>query len=431
MPEQTDKIITLQVGKLVFGGKALCHHKGMAVFVWNALPGETVRARITGRKRDYSEAEVIEILQRSPDRIEPAESHYLICSPWQVMRYEKEIEWKKEILRELFQRSFSIDIGEFDLLSGNPFEYRNKLELNFTYSSEGLLELAFYQREGRIKVPIEGCRLGSDAINVAATAIRDILRKRGITPGELKTLVLRSNRKGQVIGSLFVKRKDFPDLITEMEGVKGLKGFKIVYSDPSFSASVVSQVLSGFGQELLREDLLGRFFFYSELSFFQINPEMFEKLLMDIKSFVSPDDIVYDIYAGVGVIGLSTEGRYTYLVEIEEDSARLAELNSKLNRVSNCEVIRAKAEKYTLNIKPHSLVIFDPPRAGLSKKLIKRTLRVLPRRIIYVSCNPSTQARDVKMLEERYRIAFFRAYNFFPRTPHIESLMVLDLKQKT
>jgi len=424
-----DRLITLRVEKLVFGGKALGYHGGMAVFVWNALPGEKIRLKITKKRKSYCEGELVEILERSPDRIEPLEPHYLSCSPWQIIEYQKEIEWKKIILKELFERNFFLNIGEFKLISGEPFGYRNKLELNFTSDQTNTLELAFYERERHIKTPIRGCILGSEVINRAALGIKDILQRNDIYPEEMKTLVLRSNRKGEVIGSLFVKRKDFPDLTSEIEKIEVLKGFKIIYSDPRYSASVVTEVLFKYGQDLLKEEILDKSFFFSDLTFFQVNPEMFERMLPDIKNFISPDDIIYDIYSGVGVIGLSIQGRYTYMVELDEESVSLAELNRRLNGVANCEVIKEKAEKYIPRIKPHSVVIFDPPRAGLSKKIIMRILKKPPKRVLYISCNPSTQARDVGMLKEKYRITFFRAYNFFPRTPHIESLIILDLKE--
>jgi|Deesub1362A_J573_1020465.scaffolds.fasta_scaffold00375_8 23S rRNA (uracil1939-C5)-methyltransferase len=418
--------IGLRLEKFVFGGKALGFYEGRAVFVWGGIPGEEVRVRIIRKKRDYLEGDLVEVVTPSPLRIPPEEEHYMSCSPWQIIDYPQEIQWKIEILKELFQRTFMIDIGDFELSHGRPYHYRNKLELNFVDTPEGV-RIAFYRRQGRSKLPIYGCKLAIDSINRVALSIEEILRRHRIREDQLKTLTLRCNREGEVIGSLYVKEEGFPDLTGEVSRIGGLRGFKIVYSSPMFSASVVTEVLYRIGEEYLKERLLHREIYFSDLTFLQVNMDEFEKMMTDLRGFVSQDDRVYDIYSGVGAIGICLDAGEVTFVESEEESARLAEYNCKVNGLKNYRVIGERAEVFLRGAGEPSVVILDPPRAGLSKKIIKALLRRLPRRIIYVSCNQSTQARDVKMLMERYRISFFRAYNFFPRTPHIESLMVLDL----
>jgi len=422
------EIIEVSLEKFVFGGKALGFYGGRAVFVWGGLPGEVVRVRIVRKKRDYLEGELIEVVTPSQLRVLPEEEHYMSCSPWQVIDYPHEIHWKAEILRELFQKTFMIDIGEFELSYDRPYHYRNKLELNFV-DTPGGIRVAFYRRQGRTKLPIDGCKLALEPINRVARAIEELLRRHRIREAQLKTLVIRCNRQGDVLASLYVKEEDFPDLTGEFSRIEGLRGSKIIYSSPRFSASVVTEVLYRSGDEYLREQILHKDIYFSDLTFLQINVDEFEKMMMDLKGFIHSDDRLYDIYSGVGAIGICVDAGEVTFVESEEESARVAEYNCRINGLKNYRVVGERAETFMKGPGKPSVVILDPPRAGLSKKIIRALLRKLPRRIIYVSCNQSTQARDVKMLLERYRVSFFKAYNFFPRTPHIESLMVLELNK--
>jgi 23S rRNA (uracil1939-C5)-methyltransferase len=203
-------------------------------------------------------------------------------------------------------------------------------------------------------------------------------------------------------------------------------GMRVFYSDPRTPAAVGTSLLHAHGSPILEEVVLGRPFRFSDRSFFQINIPVYEKALSDIRNFVAPDVPVYDLYAGVGTIGITVGGAGVVFVESDEETAVFLRENCLQNNMPDPTIFAAPAEKALTAVPTDATVILDPPRAGVHPRVIRRVAESLPRRIIYLSCNPTTQGQDLAALLERYHLAFFRAYNFFPRTPHIETLAVLD-----
>lgn len=177
---------------------------------------------------------------------------------------------------------------------------------------------------------------------------------------------------------------------------------------------------------MLTDTLLGQHFTYDVDSFFQVNLPIFEQALQRIKDHAQTDELV-DMYAGVGSIGLSVASKAATLVELDPATAAMARVNAQASKVKT-EVVEASTEKVLEYIPSDKTVIFDPPRAGLHDKVVARTLEVQPPQIIYLSCNPATHARDLAKLQENYDITYFEAFNFFPHTPHIETLAVLQRK---
>jgi 23S rRNA (uracil1939-C5)-methyltransferase len=188
---------------------------------------------------------------------------------------------------------------------------------------------------------------------------------------------------------------------------------------------VPTKLLYELGDVTLHDDLLGKAFTYDVDSFFQVNVPVFERALAVIKAHCADDPI--DMYAGVGSIGLSVAKRQVTLVELDPATAAMARLNAAASGPKT-EVIEASTDKTIQSIVMDQPVIFDPPRAGLHHKVVERCLEVKPPQIIYLSCNPATQARDLALLQPQYDIKHFEVYNFFPRTPHIETLAILALK---
>jgi 23S rRNA (uracil1939-C5)-methyltransferase len=189
---------------------------------------------------------------------------------------------------------------------------------------------------------------------------------------------------------------------------------------------VAGTLLEEHGSAVLEEEIFGRRFRYSERSFFQINVPLLRVALQDMQPFVLPDLPLYDLYAGVGTLGISLGVADPVFVESEPDCLTFLEQNCRDNEVANPTILAAPAEKVLNDVAPQSAVVLDPPRAGIHPKVLKRLVRSLPQRIIYLSCNAQTQARDMAALMPHYRLLFFRAYNFFPRTPRMETLAVLD-----
>lgn len=408
------------IEKLVYGGQGIATlEDGKKAFVWNALPKEEVLFEVTSRRKDYVQGIATEIIKSSPQRIEPAEPNYLSTSPWQIMTYQAENDHKAQIITETFERA-QVQLPEFKFIAGgDQWNYRNKMEYSFWGDDNGL-HLALHKRGTRGKEIIEGSKLAKPAVDKVAQALRLQLEQLNIRAGDLKTVVVRTSQRGQTVASLFVKHRNFEAL----KPPSSLNGLRVYFSNPKSPASVPTKLLQEVGDASLTDTLLGKDFCYNVDSFFQVNIPIFEKALQQIKDKVT-DGPVVDMFGGVGAIGGSLGKRQLTVVEADESAISLARIN-----VFQAKVIHATSENALEQINDKSVLIVDPPRAGLHKKVTSYLQQVLPPQIVYLSCNPSTQARDIKLLKNNYDITFFEGYNFFPRTPHIESLAILQRNQK-
>ena len=416
----TQELVELSIQKLVHGGQGLADlPDGRKVFVWNALPGETVMARIIKQKRSYAEAIAEEILEPSSERIEPTEANYLATSPWQIMDYAAENHYKSTIAAELFAHE-KVFLPKFDqaVHTGSEWHYRNKMEYSFWGDDDGL-HLALHQRGSHGKQIVQGSELALPAVDAAANAICIQLGKLQARAGDLKTIIVRTNQKGEAVAALYTKLTKFTKLELPIE----LKGLRVYYSNPKSPASVPTELLYELGDVTLEDTLLDKTFSYDVDSFFQVNIPVFELALQQIKEMCK-DDLVTDMYAGVGSIGLSVAAKGTQLIELDPATAAMARVNAK-NSGLDATVVESSTEKVLEYITADYPVIFDPPRAGLHAKVVNAVLVVLPPKIVYLSCNPATQAHDLALLQEKYVVEHFEVFNFFPRTPHIETLAVL------
>jgi 23S rRNA (uracil1939-C5)-methyltransferase len=407
------------IEKLVHGGQGLgTLPDGRKVFVWGALPGEKVRVGILKGKRSYAEGIVEEVLEPSTLRIEPREPNYLATSPWQIVTFKAENDYKQRIVKELFTQAH-VPLPDFVMTTAGPeWNYRNKMEYSFWGDEQGL-HLALFNRGSHRKAVVEGSALAMPAIDQAAQAVVAALQEHGVRAGDLKTIVVRCSQQGEAVASLFVKPKTFIELPLPAE----LQGLRVYHSNPKSPASVPTKLLYELGNANLQDELLGRHFSYDVDSFFQVNLPIFAEALARIKERCTARDVV-DMYAGTGSIGLSVAHNQVELIELDPASAAMARVNAKASGLM-AEVIETSTEKALGYISGDRPVIFDPPRAGLHDKVVDRTLEALPPQVIYLSCNPATQARDLAKLTEAYTIDYFEAFNFFPHTPHIETLAIM------
>ena len=410
----------VEIEKLVHGGQGLgTLSDGRKVFVWGALPGEKVRVRILKGKRSYAEAITEEVLQASPLRIEPREPNYLATSPWQVVTFEAENDYKKRIVEELFTQAH-IPLPEFKITTaGDDWHYRNKMEYSFWGDEDGL-HLALHNRGSHQKTIVTGSELALPAIDKAANAVLAELRTHDLRAGDLKTIIIRCSQDGEAAVSLFVKPEEF----VELKLPEGIKGLRVYHSNPKSPASVATKLLYELGDATLQDSLLGHPFTYDVDSFFQVNLPIFEEALRAIKEHCTADEIV-DMYAGTGSIGLTVASQSAQLVELDPATVAMARVNAATSHIKT-EVVESSTEKVLDYIAPDKPIIFDPPRAGLHDKVVAEVLGKLPPQVVYLSCNPATQARDLAKLQESYDMTYFEAFNFFPHTPHIETLAILE-----
>ena len=429
---------TLRLEKIVGGGQAIgTFDDGRKAFVWGGLPKELVTIRVTKKKSHFVEGIVAEIIEESPERITPKdENSYLSTSPWQIMPMTSEQSHKASLIEEAFLLHNITLPEKIEIFSdGVEFNYRNKVEFSWfgdktDDDEKETLDLAFFKRGGKGKVTVDGTSLAHPSINKLAIEIRDLLREKPIVARQLKTLLIRSDQQGNAVWQLYVKDK-IENLISENEAkLLSAKGGEIIYSDPKSPASRITERLEKFGDTTLSDTILGVAFNYACEGFFQVNIPVYEKALSDMKKWIDCNEKLptLDLYSGVGTIGLTIGGDDVTLVEINEHAVAEMQRNiTKLNRPS-AKAILAPSEKSLEYITGEQIVIVDPPRAGLHADVTNRLLETEPPRIIYLSCNPVTQARDVSLLQEKYEIVHHQGYNFFPRTPHIEHLVVLDKK---
>ena len=408
----------MKIEKIIPGGFGLATAEdGKKMFFWNALPDEEILDyQITKNKTSYAEGIATKIKNPSPYRVIPKDECFLSTSPWQIMNYEYELKQKSLLVQEIF-REHGITIEPPEVVTdGKDYGYRNKMEYALYYShDDNRIHLAFHARGSHSKIPIKTSSLERPEIFAAATKIVDDLNTRYEEARKYQSLLLRCNQKGEVSGGLFENHKPHSVFKT------------------------------------LTDTILNQEYSYSPNGFFQINLPVYELALQEIKKYINTDEVL-DLYAGVGTIGLSVARDHKLtLVEIDksaymelcknvaiEDNTERGSASTSAGRpwrradrtrVRNGNVLALmdKSENVINHINNNQTVIMDPPRAGADQRLLAKFLEVKPPKIIYLSCNPATQARDVKILLEKYHIENIKTFNFFPHTPHIENLIVLSL----
>lgn len=429
MTKRPFPIVEVKLEKIVGGGQALgTLEDGRKLFAWGGLPDEVVRVQLTKKKSSYAEGIVVEVLEASPDRIEPKDPEsYLSTSPWQLMSLETEQRYKAALIEEAFELHDIVLPDPIDVYSdGVAYGYRNKVEFSFWFETETQsLSLAFFRRGTHGKISIPGTSLASDEINKKGAQVLAVLNEMHVIGRELKILLIRSAQDGSVAWQLYVKDEDFP-ADTLMSHFDADENGEVIFSNPKSPASVITRRLTAPTTPL--KDVLKEVpFHYATEGFFQINLPVYEQSLSDMSKWVIPGVQVVDMYSGVGSIGLTIGGDNVTLVELNEHAVREMERNVK-ELGKNATPVLAASENALEYITGDKCIIVDPPRAGLHEDVVARLLEQKPARIIYLSCNPVTQARDVERLAEAYGIRAHRGYNYFPHTPHIEHLVILDLK---
>lgn len=385
----------VRIEKLIPGGQALgTLESGKKVMLWGALPGEVVtKWQTTKNKSSYIEGIAEDISEPSSERVTPKDECYLATSPWQILNFNYENQQKRELVLETFRQQ-KIDLSAVDvkdaLTDGNEYYYRNKMEyaLYFEHSDERIYP-AFRMRGTHRKIPIHQSSLEHSAIWQRAQEIVKELNIRHEDARKYQSLLLRSNKSGEISGGLLENHKAHPNFPFLTEKVADIE------------------------------------YALSPNGFFQINVPVYEMVLAEMKKWIRTKKVL-DLYSGVGTIGL-TVARDRELILVECDKSAYHEMEKNC-RNTKAKPVLAKSEEALEYVQPNQTVIVDPPRAGCFPSVIERFNEVVPEQIIYLSCNPITQARDVAGLLEKYDIKFVQPYNFFPHTPHIENLVVLERK---
>ena len=426
--------VTVKLDVIIGGGQAIgTLESGKKLMTWGGLPGETVVVQPTKSKKSFMEGYVNDVLVASPERVDPLDpDSYLSTSPWQIMNFRTEQQTKALLIAEAFGMHDVVLPNQTTVKTDHTeWRYRNKVEFSWYSLSDdatGLdsLDLAFFRRGSKGKVTLDDSHLLPKSIVDLARSVRDLLRTKHVTARQLKTLLIRCDQNGNCVWQLYVKDSDFNGLDIDDLAAIGAHGAEIIYSDPRSPASRITERLLSQGQTYLTDKILNVPFRYATESFFQVNIPMYELALQDMAKWVDNSKPTLDLYAGVGSIGLTIGGDRCELVEINHQAVE--EMKQNIARLEKtATAVLAPSETALQYITSDKTIIVDPPRAGLHNDVVDRLLETGPGRIVYLSCNPVTQARDVSLLLEKYKIVEHIGYNFFPKTPHIEHLVVLEL----
>jgi 23S rRNA (uracil1939-C5)-methyltransferase len=442
-PKRGDEL-ELTIDSLAFGGAGVARTDGYVVFVQGAVPGDRVRAVIGKRKRAYAEARTLEILEPGPARVAPKADHP--GAPWQVLSYERQLKVKQAQVDEALRR-----IGKLDGFALEPivpavaeWRYRNKLEYSFGTGPADELVCGFHApgRWDQI-VPISDCLLASERANAVRDRIVAWCRDQELSAydrrsgrGLLRNLVVREGRRtGQLQARLVTADGRMNrDSLVEAAG-DGLAGLLWTRTDSVAETTQGGTTELLAGTERFDEQLGGMEFRISAEAFFQTNTEMAERLYELAIDYAAPGGFerLYDLFCGIGTIGLLAAPRVAEVwgLELIETAIADAITNAKLNEVDNAhffagDVRLALRELVERAGRPDVLVV-DPPRSGLSQKIVRRVIEAAPPRIVYVSCNPTTLAPNAAQLvaDGGYELVRVRPVDMFPQTPHIECVAEL------
>jgi 23S rRNA (uracil1939-C5)-methyltransferase len=450
-PVRTGQELDLTVDSLAYGGNGVARHDGFVVFVRGGVPGDDVRARITKVKRGFAEGVVTEILGASSSRVPAPCRHFGVCGGcrFQDLAYEVQVAEKERQVRDALVR-----IGRFAdpplepiVPAASQYGYRNKLEYSFTATEHGL-DLGFH-RAGRWDevIGIEACLLTTDLGNRIRLAVRDWAREERLEPydqatgeGYLRHLVVREGRNtGQALVVLVTAPGDrfetgyLVDVLRRFPEVRSIHW--AINDTPAEQTSLPTRLL--WGDDAIEEEILGLRFRVRPSAFLQTNTEMAERLYELAREYARLTGVenVYDLYCGTGTIGLSLAGaaRSVWGLEISEEAVACAIENAGLNGIGNARFFAGNVGQTIEELREEAgqpdVVVVDPPRAGLAGKALRRTGALGARRIVYVSCNPTTLASDLQVLRDEYgyELERCRPVDMFPHTPHVESVSALGM----
>ncbi len=443
--------VDLTVDSLAFGGNGVARLNGFVVFVRRGLPGDVVRAQVTRVKRGFAEATALELLEPGPNRVEPRCSHAGICGGCRFpeLGYEAQVDAKAAQVRDAFERLARLENVPIEPMvpARSPYEYRNKLEYSFTETPDGPA-LGFH-RAGRWDevMPVQRCHLTTPRGNAVREAVVGWARSTELDvydqaahEGYLRHLVVREGRNtDQVLTVLVTAPGDLPDpngLVEALRTIPEVKSIHWAINDrPAEITNLPTDLL--WGEEAIEEEICGLRFRVRPNAFMQTNTEMAAVLYETVVEFaaLTGDETVYDLYAGTGTIGLvlAPHALTVWGVELSEESVACAIENASLNGLVNAAYFAGDVAEALEDLVPRSgapdVIVVDPPRAGLPKKALARVAELNAKRLVYVSCNPTTLAANAKELVEAhgYEIERVRPVDMFPHTPHIETVTCFAL----
>jgi 23S rRNA (uracil1939-C5)-methyltransferase len=451
-PVARNQELELRIDSLAYGGRGVARLNGFVVFVNRALPGDVVRARVTKVKRSHAEAVAVEVVEAGAPRVEAPCAHYPACGGcrFQDLAYEAQLDAKSQQVADALARigGFSDLELEEALPAASTFHYRNKLEYSFTALPGGEVGLGFH-RAGRWDevLDVERCWLTTDLGNGIREAVKAWARAEGLPAydqerqdGYLRHLVVREGRNtGQALVVLVTAPGDLAGAARLVEALRAFPEVRSVHWAVNDSPAEVTNLPTDllWGEEAIEEEILGLRYRVRPNAFLQTNTEMCEVLYGLAREYagLSGDETVYDLYCGIGTIGLTLAGDALTVwgIEYSEESIACAVENAELNGLANAAFFAGDVARDLDELRdragPPDVVVVDPPRAGLAGKAVRRVGELQAPRLVYVSCNPTTLAGNGKELvrDFGYRLDSVRPVDMFPHTPHVEAVALFTL----
>jgi 23S rRNA (uracil1939-C5)-methyltransferase len=466
-------------------GKALVRIDDIVTFVPNCVPGDIVDLQITKKKHSFMEAKVLRVVQPSPVRCQARCKHFGVCGgcKWQILPYEEQLKYKQQQIVDNLTRIGKVELPQISPILGSKhiYEYRNKLE--FTCADRKWFPWEVIEAAGGLDkvdstyglgfhipncfdkvLDIEECHLMPEINNRIRNSVRTYAREHGLTfynehthEGLLRTLILRNNHKGELMlivcfGSQITNHKSQITNLLEYLHNEFPEIISLLYVENTKFNDTIGDldVKTYFGQDYIIEEMEGLQFKVGPKSFYQTNTEQayelykvarefaFEPITND-KSQITNDQLplVYDLYTGTGTIAnfVSRKAKQVIGIEYVPEAIEDAKINSKINKIKNTLFFAGDMKDilnndFVAKYGRPDVIITDPPRAGMHEDVVNVILNAEPKRIVYVSCNPATQARDLALLDAKYKVTKVQPVDMFPHTQHVENVVQLTLKSK-
>lgn len=430
----------VKIDKLVYGGEALAHEGGQTIFVPFVLPGEEAEIEIVDRKKKLLRGRATQLLKNSPQRIEPRCPHFGVCGgcDYQHVSYDAQLEIKREILRETLRRLGRIDWKEpITVHASPPWEYRNRAQWKVRPlavpkaggPSNELSSIGYFRARSSALCPVETCSIISPKLLATFQTLREALAS-GKLPPTLREVEAFADAadKGLLLTVTFSSFPYPPEPLLQML-VQMLPAAKSILLQDA-----AGERMSLLGPGFLQYDVLQEQFRVGHLSFFQVNRFLVEEMVELIRKLTGSGDLAFDLYSGVGLFSAFLADSFSQVVAVEADPASARDLESVVRSSATTIAIHNQATGLFLRkwegrrgLPAPDVVVVDPPRAGLEDGVAEQLVALAPRKIVYVSCDPSTLARDLaKLSASVYTLRELHILDMFPQTYHIESVVLLE-----
>lgn len=446
-------ILTVKIEDMSENGEGIGKHEGYTLFVKDACLGDLVRARITKPKKNYAFARLEELLEPSPFRVEPPCLVHRACGGCQLqtLSYEKQLEFKEKKVRDCLIRigGFKNPLIKPIIGMENPLGYRNKAQFPFGINKDGRIISGFFAGRTHCIIENDGCLLGNAKNDEILNLIKEYMEENNISVYDEKSnkglvrhaLIRIGHHTGEVMLCLVINGKKLPhasELVKKLVKIEGMTSILINVNMANTNVILGDKTECIWGDEKISDKIGNLTFRISAQSFFQVNSIQTEKLYAKALEYagLNEGDVVWDLYCGIGTISLFMAQRASmvYGVEIVEEAIRDARENAVLNGIGNVEFFVGKAEELVPEkMKSEGIradvIVVDPPRKGCEPELLEALMKIAPQRIVYVSCSPSTLARDLKYLcNEAYDLVEATPCDMFGMSSHVETTTLLQRK---